>query len=467
MGGSSENLGARARRSAADLLDRIDRIWTGKTHLDGLEDPGTIDEVRRRKTELADGIDEEWANLVLLALWDSRRGEKDEIRAHAKDALRLLAAKNTHGSSRSLDDLARLVSLCLMEHEYRSEEIGGNWRSDEPGGYVVIDISGADLPTAVDARELFVARAPFDDFEKNLKSMCRVVSLGVDPAGLFSAERFPHLSKIPAKGAGKRIWRELLLRLWVLMGLSMPDLSGEDGIVMIPDGSSFQLALEGGEFIVFQKEEVESCLSLRKGSGPTAYPVVRSGGRLWTSRWLLMDSIAPWLCEKIEEDKGLRQVAISQPFEDEVVEMFRDHGFEAGPVNDKGVWVTGDGESRRHHLSDERIPGQIDVLAEDKTRKQFILMECKSMYPMAKITGIAEKLRLEYRVDDSGQPEFVGFEWRNKLRAKREWVERALGMKCDFTAIVVEGVGYVSDSETETDIPLITKDILGKMLEAL
>lgn len=251
------------------------------------------------------------------------------------------------------------------------------------------------------------------------------------------------------------------------MLLSMPDLPGEDGIVMIPDGSSFQLALEGGEFIVFQKEEVESCLSLRKGSGPTAYPVVRSGGRLWTSRWLLMDSIAPWLCEKIEEDKGLRQVAISQPFEDEVVEMFRDHGFEAGPVNDKGVWITGDGESRRHHLSDERIPGQIDVLAEDKTRKQFILMECKSMYPMAKTTGIAEKLRLEYRVDDSGQPEFVGFEWRNKLRAKQEWVERALGMKCDFTAIVVEGVGYVSDSETETDIPLITKDILGKMLEAL
>ena len=147
--------------------------------------------------------------------------------------------------------------------------------------------------------------------------------------------------------------------------------------------------------------------------------------------------------------------------------MFRDHGFEAGPVNDKGVWITGDGESRRHHLSDERIPGQIDVLAEGKTRKQFILMECKSMYPMAKTTGIAEKLRLEYRVDDSGQPEFVGFEWRNKLRAKQEWVERALGMKCDFTAIVVEGVGYVSDSETKTDIPLITKDILGKMLEAL
>lgn len=46
-------------------------------------------------------------------------------------------------------------------------------------------------------------------------------------------------------------------------------------------------------------------------------------------------------------------------------------------------------------------------------------------------------------------------------------IERALGMKCDFTAIVVEGVGYVSDSETKTDIPLITKDILGKMLEAL
>ena len=163
--------------------------WTGR--------PGTIDEVRRRKTELADDIDEEWANLVLLALWDSRRGEKDEIRAHAKNALCFLAAKNTYGSSRSLDDLARLVSLCLMEHEYRSEEIGDNWRSDEPGGYVVIDISGAGLSTAVDVRALFDertpfdARAPFDGFEKNLQSMCRVVSLGVDPACLFSAEQFP------------------------------------------------------------------------------------------------------------------------------------------------------------------------------------------------------------------------------------------------------------------------------------
>lgn len=197
MDGASENLGARAQRSAADLSDRIDRIWTGKTHLDGLEDPGTIDEVRRRKTELADDIDEEWANLVLLALWDSRRGEKDEIRAHAKNALCFLAAKNTYGSSRSLDDLARLVSLCLMEHEYRSEEIGDNWRSDEPGGYVVIDISGAGLPTAVDVRALF------DGFEKNLQSMCRVVSLGVDPACLFSAEQFPP----PVQDPRERPWK--------------------------------------------------------------------------------------------------------------------------------------------------------------------------------------------------------------------------------------------------------------------
>lgn len=89
------------------------------------------------------------------------------------------------------------------------------------------------------------------------------------------------------------------------------------------------------------------------------------------------------------------------------------------------------------------------------------------MYPMAKTTGIAEKLRLEYQVDDSGQSKFVGFEWRNKLRAKREWVERALGMKCDFTAIVVEGVGYVAGNEVETDIPLMTKDMLEEMLEAL
>src|SRR5690606_2863218 len=111
--------------------------------------------------------------------------------------------------------------------------------------------------------------------------------------------------------------------------------------------------------------------------------ISRSEHLLITDSSLLLDSTTSFLERALVPDGGDPNIALqpscfrkllSEPFEREVVEVFRSHGFRAGPVNDDGSWYV----PERIDLSAAGgpPPGEIDVLAVHP-RGYAIIAECK------------------------------------------------------------------------------------------
>lgn len=425
------HVGKRARRNAIELSIVLDKM----------RDNEALDEdrLRAKSVELAAGIDSDWASIVLLAFWNSLRGPKEIVRPHVKRALELLQQRSRTGSSRALTDVAELISSCWLSHEADAMELAPIWTSTVPDQTVTILISGSSLPTAIDAVSLM------SDISRSIAAIAEVISNKTDPGELFPANRFPHLSKLPATGEAGPIWLALYLRISLIIRLA----PFEPELAPISETFSTQIYSELGSSSVLGYPEIRSLL-LNHEEEIAAYPVVDSVGVCWSSSYLLADSIAPWLLAEIQRT-SLRERVISQPFEDKVVELLRVHGFKAGSVDDNGTWTTQAGKERLH--CDERLPGQIDVLA---TRDDTVfVLECKSIFSMGRIRNIAEKLGPD------------SHDWRTKLDKKRGWSEKALGLEVDLSMIIVEGIEvYASELESEVEIPLVTFELLSAMLDS-
>ncbi|MEV8169720.1 hypothetical protein [Microbacterium sp. NPDC077486] len=424
-------VGDRARRDAEELSRVLERRREDETV--------DVELLRGRSAELAASIDSDWASVVLLAVWNSLREPTEPARPHVKRALELLQRMPDSGSSRALVDLANLVSACWLSHEADVTELAPIWQSSDPDQAVTILISGASLPTTFDACSLMA------DVTGSIRAIAEILSLQSDPGEMFSAEDFPHLSRLPASGEARPIWLALFLRMSLIIRLA----PFEPGIAPLSKQFSTQLYSETGESIVLGYAEITSLL-ISLEDEVASYPVISSAGACWTSCYLLADSLAPWLLAAIQQTT-LREHVISQPFEDKVVSLLRSHGFRAGSVDANGTWTTQSGKERLH--CDEKNPGQIDVLA---TRDDDVfVLECKSIFSMGRIRNIAEKLGLH------------SHSWRTTLRKKREWVEKALHRDADLSLVVVEGIqAYTSEQEWKGESPLITFETLSQLLDA-
>lgn len=424
-------IGERARRDAEELSRVLERRREDETV--------DVDLLRGRSAELAASIDSDWASVVLLAVWNSLRDPTEPARPFVKRALELLQRMPDKGSSRALVDVANLVSACWLSHEADMTDLAPIWQSSDPDQTVAILISGASLPTTADALSLM------NDVHGSIRAVAEILSLQSDPGELFSAEDFPHLSRLPASGEARPIWLALYLRMSLIIRLA----PFEPDIAPLSEQFSTQVYSETGESIVLGHAEITSLLISREDE-VAAYPVISSAGVCWTSCYLLADSLAPWLLAAIQQTT-LREHVISQPFEDKVVSLLRSHGFRAGSVDDKGTWTTQWGKERLR--GDERIPGQIDVLA---TRDDGVfVLECKSIFSMGRIRNIAEKLGPD------------SHSWRTTLGKKRKWVEKALHRDADLSLVVVEGIQtYASAQEWERESPLITFETLTQLLDA-
>lgn len=382
--------------------------------------------------QIAATLDHDWATLVLLSLWDSLRGEDQPDRPAVKRALGVLLGGGVgQGSSRGIDRLASLIRLCQRDYESELEELVAPWDPHSQQG-LVFGIYGADLPTAKDSKALVAGLA------ESVTGVARVLLGHGTPADFFPESKFPHLSRLPGADELPGLWRGLHVRLGIMQRSALP----WDGTQIMPVSKGFatQLGDELGHFISFTPEDIDTHMASHKRD-IAASPFVKSQGHYWTSTFLLMDSLAPWLLEQVQ-GTSFREHVISQAFEDKVVTLLRDYGFTAGSVNDKGTWITHDGPMPLGAA--QPPPGQIDVLA---TGSRGILMaECKSIYSLGVPKNIAEKLSPE---DVSG--------WRAKLAEKRKWVERALNDEVQLAAVVVEGVSeYLSMFELSEDVPIFT-----------
>lgn len=415
---------ARAKKSAKQLLVKLMEIMN-----DLKGDPATL---RGEGVGLASGLDRDWAALVLLALWDSRRMEKDALRPHVKEALVLLDTKG-RGTSRSLDDLARLIAACWIDSMDAANMVVDFWKLDDRKNQESlprIHILGGDLPTTEDMHAL-VDRGIL----ASMTGIARVLTGESEPGKEFPKDSFPHMSMIPANGKGTSIWKGLYMRLVLMIALVQRG-DTEWEIATVPQGVLGMIAMNG-KIMRYDADDVRESMCYSSGN-IAANPCIEAYGAMWTSPALILDSLAPWLLQTVQATE-LRQRVISQPFEDRVVDTLRAHGYEAGPVDDAGVWIT-----RNEHMklgSKDSIPGQIDALA--RRGNDVLLIECKSLYSMSRPRNTLERIAP------------YSNEWRNKLEAKAQWL-RAIGLEPALKMIVVEGLDYAWPNEANKSIPMAT-----------
>jgi hypothetical protein len=132
-----------------------------------------------------------------------------------------------------------------------------------------------------------------------------------------------------------------------------------------------------------------------------------------TSEMFLQNAIVNKLEQYIHSDegKGIYERFYSGPFEKKIIDLFRQHGFEAGEVSKKGAWKLLAGPLLVR--SSETMPGQIDLLAIVPLEKVIVIADCK----MFKSSNSRTVLR--NRLDKVGDKDSEGF--HKNLEKKVNW----------------------------------------------
>jgi len=118
------------------------------------------------------------------------------------------------------------------------------------------------------------------------------------------------------------------------------------------------------------------------------------------------------------DDESFR-VHVSQPFENDAVQLLQDAGWKASGVSDSGYWQAG--ESRLEHEDGRKVPGEIDVLALHPSGEVALLIECKVLsqpFSMSKLSNVVGKL---------GPTDSEGF--HAKIEKKVAWAEATNAMR--------------------------------------
>lgn len=128
--------------------------------------------------------------------------------------------------------------------------------------------------------------------------------------------------------------------------------------------------------------------------------------------------------------------AVSEPFENRVINEFRKNGFLAGHVTEDGIWITQDKNIDLNHDS-TKLYGEIDVLAYLPSTNDTVLIECKVLNDVRDYRSYRNMI--SKLVDES-----EGFQ--AKIRKKSRWINCALSqyLNTEISAIKI----------LLTDIPL-------------
>lgn len=153
---------------------------------------------------------------------------------------------------------------------------------------------------------------------------------------------------------------------------------------------------------------------------------IRRNPTLYTTNTLLVGDSLNWFIEASVVPYPEAQVVrlpdtifkrlVSEPFEISVNDLFRQYGFLAGNVSDRGGWATQEGQILLTHERGEGSPGEIDSLAYHRECDLVILAECKVIsgpFQASRMRNIARKL------GNSDAEEF-----HSKLRQKLAWLQK-------------------------------------------
>ncbi|KAB0442525.1 hypothetical protein [Lysinibacillus fusiformis] len=132
--------------------------------------------------------------------------------------------------------------------------------------------------------------------------------------------------------------------------------------------------------------------------------------------WFVESAVLGYPDAPVKLSSKVFENSISIPFESEVQQVLIKYGFEAGEVSKKQYW-SNQGRGIVHN-NDEKIPGQIDVLAYNEERKLSIVIDCKVLaYPYRYST-------MKNIMGKTGSLDTEGF--HSKLKDKINWLKNTI-----------------------------------------
>ncbi|MHA7630513.1 hypothetical protein [Corallococcus sp. M7] len=270
---------------------------------------------------------------------------------------------------------------------------------------------------------------------------------GEDPARiqLFSGTLF---AAVP-QGSAMDFWRGMLARFLLLMaavGTRHQVMSTDIGVAIL-GRFEFQVSAEFVSQKIGQEEMqpiVESLFWQRKwfekrnsggaiGGLVVERPIMRftrSDELFATAGPLIFDSIS-WFVEAsamryvhqggVPLPESVFQSKISSALEERVCAAFRKAGFEAGQLNEAGVWDLGGEKRLLRNLTVPKCPGELDVLALHRPSGHLFAIECKVLglpFTESAIRNVISKV---------GPDDAESF--HSKVNAKLEWVRGCEGFQ--------------------------------------
>lgn len=409
---------------------------------------------------------------------------------------------NYNGTKKNIDSLVELLKLCYMIEMINGEGpifiVQKEFKYKVEKGYVLYDKRFIDthllfkMKIAGRGKRLRVAETNNRLLHEQtfLTSIMKVLE-GSNPSDieLFKGTFY---EKIPGVNNSEclEFWQTVFARSILYCFSVMSEVSDEESSNVIifhefamelPEGISSQNVVNN---LFWQENWLKKQDVSRYGNIVVERPILRIslGGDFATSSFLIGDSINHYIEDSIlgysdryDRAKLPDEVfknAISEPFEEEIINEMIGLGFTAGHVSEGGIWkcrwrdeenqiINGNIDLRFDEKT--KLYGEVDVLAFFEETNLAFLVECKVLNDYRSLKGyrnLVNKLR-----DDS-----EGF--RKKIDTKAKWLKKALEVKyeCDvqiFKVLLTDIMLPVEDNE-EDDILMCDKDtlldVLGEVL---
>jgi hypothetical protein len=137
--------------------------------------------------------------------------------------------------------------------------------------------------------------------------------------------------------------------------------------------------------------------------------------------WFVESSVMGYdFIDSVKLSKEVFGKLVANKFEEKVISIFNDKGFCAGRVNDAGVWENGNGRQLLTN-DNEKMPGEIDLLAYNESKRLVVIGECKVL----SLSGSPTTIRnIIYKIGDLDSEGF-----HSKLRRKIQWIENTTYFK--------------------------------------
>lgn len=449
-----------SKENAWPVLEKVIQDCISKTDLAGktgrlcIDNPQKIEElitsVEQETILIARTIEPDWAIPILIEIISNiYYGVFAAFMIFGTSFKRAVAYLwdnhyHSHGEQRNVGQVAKLIKRChVLEQLYGQNQmytLDSSFFFFYTDGYVEIPERFVELETlyldCVKARGTRFRTAKDNTgvilhFKEYYNAIDQVMH-GSLPSSidLFQGTFYEFIPGVEDAEC-RKFWENLYVR-YIIIGLLIyanPDDLPTDTLLFreFPVVSEFPLSQSTISNIFWTKDWFCKKDKCRYGNLLVERPLVRihTLGEFATSIVLMLDSINnfverqllkyPSRFPTINLPDFVFRKAVSEPFEDNCIQFFRENGFLAGHVVESGVWKT---QEKNIMLKSSAINlyGEIDVLAFHPKAGILFLVECKVLNDIEDYRTL-RNLKAKIKDDSEG--------FRKKLKEKENWLADA------------------------------------------